>query len=113
VRCTPESVDAALRDLDAQQLRRRREIFGSGVDFCSNDYLGLAAHPDVAAAMANAALAPRTWSTDTMRSTKRSNVNSRNSRVASGLCCSPPVTWPISAWWARSPIATISSSKTV
>lgn len=56
MRCTPEARAAALRDIDARNLRRRRTPAGDGrVDFCSNDYLGLARDPAVAAAMAEAA----------------------------------------------------------
>jgi 8-amino-7-oxononanoate synthase len=56
VRCTPEARAAALRDIDARNLRRRRTPAEDGrVNFCSNDYLGLARDPAVAAAMAEAA----------------------------------------------------------
>ncbi|HYG41311.1 MAG TPA: 8-amino-7-oxononanoate synthase [Bordetella sp.] len=62
-----DTLDAALRELDAQHLRRRRRTAESpcaphvrvdGQDtlaFCSNDYLGLAAHPAVVAALAEGA----------------------------------------------------------
>jgi len=56
VRCTPEARAAALRDIDERDLRRRRTPAEDGrVNFCSNDYLGLARDPAVAAAMAEAA----------------------------------------------------------
>lgn len=56
MRCTPEARAAALRDIDARNLRRRRTPAEDGrVNFCSNDYLGLARDPAVAAAMADAA----------------------------------------------------------
>jgi 8-amino-7-oxononanoate synthase len=56
VRCTPEARAAALRDIDDRNLRRRRTPAEDGrVNFCSNDYLGLARDPAVAAAMAEAA----------------------------------------------------------
>ncbi len=56
MRCTPEARAAALRDIDDRNLRRRRMPAEDGrVNFCSNDYLGLAREPAVAAAMAEAA----------------------------------------------------------
>lgn len=56
MRCTPEAIAAALGDIDSRNLRRRREIAPDGrVNFCSNDYLGLAADERVASAMADAA----------------------------------------------------------
>jgi 8-amino-7-oxononanoate synthase len=65
----PIAFEAALADLDSQGLRRRRrsvrrlehdtaEIELDGrrcIDFCSNDYLGLAAHPRVTEAFVAAA----------------------------------------------------------
>jgi 8-amino-7-oxononanoate synthase len=65
----PDRFAAVLADLEGQGLRRRRrtvrrlshetaEIELDGrpcIDFCSNDYLGLAAHPRVTAAFAEAA----------------------------------------------------------
>lgn len=55
MRCTPEDRAAALQAIDAQDLRRRRAPAEDGrVNFCSNDYLGLARDPAVAAAMAEA-----------------------------------------------------------
>ena len=57
MRCTPQARAAALRDIDARQLRRRREPADDGrLNFCSNDYLGLARDPQLAAAMAEAAV---------------------------------------------------------
>jgi 8-amino-7-oxononanoate synthase len=62
------TLDAALADLDTRHLkRRRRTVEPAGgasvivdgrrlIDFCSNDYLGLAQHPDIASAMSEAAL---------------------------------------------------------
>jgi len=56
VRCTPEARAAALQAIDERNLRRRRTPAEDGrVNFCSNDYLGLARDPAVAAAMAEAA----------------------------------------------------------
>ena len=56
MRCTPEARSAALRSIDERQLRRRRSPAEDGrVNFCSNDYLGLARDPGVTAAMAEAA----------------------------------------------------------
>ena len=64
---TPNQITTALADLDAQGLKRQRRMLTSpqgarvrldGRDllaFASNDYLGLASHPDIAAA-AHAAL---------------------------------------------------------
>ncbi|MFM7626690.1 MAG: 8-amino-7-oxononanoate synthase [Gammaproteobacteria bacterium] len=56
MRCTPEARAAALQAIDERNLRRRRTPAEDGrVNFCSNDYLGLARDPAVAAAMAEAA----------------------------------------------------------
>lgn len=55
MRCTPEARAAALQGIDERDLRRRRTPAEDGrVNFCSNDYLGLARDPAVAAAMAEA-----------------------------------------------------------
>lgn len=73
MRCTPEAIAAALHELDARQLRRHREVADEGcVDFCSNDYLGLARHPEVSQAMADVAL--------------RDGVGARASHLVSGHC---------------------------
>ncbi|MFM8845341.1 MAG: 8-amino-7-oxononanoate synthase [Gammaproteobacteria bacterium] len=56
VRCTPEARAAALHEIDRRRLRRRRlPNDDQQINFCSNDYLGLARDPEVAAAMASAA----------------------------------------------------------
>ncbi len=56
MRCTPEAIAAALGDIESRNLRRRRELAPDGrVNFCSNDYLGLANDERVASAMADAA----------------------------------------------------------
>ena len=59
MRCTPEAIAAALGDIDARNLRRRRELAPDGrLNFCSNDYLGLATDERISSAMAEAA---RQW----------------------------------------------------
>lgn len=63
-----DELELALAELDRAQLRRRRRVLESPagprvtvdgrclLSFCSNDYLGLAAHPDLAEALAEGAL---------------------------------------------------------
>jgi 8-amino-7-oxononanoate synthase len=53
----PAALSAALADLERQNLRRSRRVVPRAglVNFCSNDYLGLAAHPDVVGAFVEAA----------------------------------------------------------
>jgi 8-amino-7-oxononanoate synthase len=69
VPAAPVSFAPALAELDARDLRRQRHTVRRGtpesaeieldgrrcVDFCSNDYLGIAAHPQVVEAFINAA----------------------------------------------------------
>lgn len=56
MRCTPEAIAAALGEIDSRNLRRKRELASDGrVNFCSNDYLGLAVDGRVSGAMADAA----------------------------------------------------------
>lgn len=57
MRCSPEALGAALREVDARQQRRWREPAHDGTrNFCSNDYLGLAQDDRVRQAMAESAL---------------------------------------------------------
>ena len=57
MRCSPEALSAALREVDARQQRRWREPARDGTrNFCSNDYLGLAQDERVRQAMAECAL---------------------------------------------------------
>ena len=53
----PAALKAALAELDARHLRRTRRVPPpDAVNFCSNDYLGLAAHPEVVRAFADAVM---------------------------------------------------------
>lgn len=57
MRCSPEALVVALHEIDARQQRRWREPAVDGtLNFCSNDYLGLARDPRVRQAMAECAL---------------------------------------------------------
>lgn len=71
--------------------------------FCSNDYLGLANHPEVIAALRAGAErwgvggGARTWWSATAARTTNWSWPSPNSPGGRGRCCSPPATWPTSA----------------
>lgn len=53
----PSALKAALQELDRRQLRRVRRVPPrDAVNFCSNDYLGLSAHPEVVQSFADAVM---------------------------------------------------------
>ncbi len=53
----PAALSAALADLERQNLRRSRRVMPRAglINFCGNDYLGLAAHPEVVGAFVDSA----------------------------------------------------------
>jgi 7-keto-8-aminopelargonate synthetase-like enzyme len=100
------ALKAALADLEQRQLKRTRRVgLAPGlVNFCSNDYLGLANHPEVTRAFVDAASKHGVGSgashlvTGHGRNTRRSKRNWPPSPGAKRRWCSPRATWPT---WAR------------
>jgi hypothetical protein len=91
-----------LRTIDA----RRRPVAGNRrttlLSFCSNDYLGLAQHPQLIAAfkrVADAKVSAAVGAPDLRSSREHARWKKRwpNGPGANARCCSPPATWPTSA----------------